>query len=148
MKVILLTDMDNLGYADDVVDVKPGYANNYLLPRGLARVATESALKDLAERVKQRAHKEAKVVADAHAFAEKIAEVPFEIKVNAQDGRIFGSITPQVIADMLAEKGYEVDRRDIAVNTGIMKTVGEYDAQMIVYRDIIATINFTIVANE
>ncbi len=88
MEVILKKDVENLGYANDIVSVKPGYANNYLLPRGLATVATESAKKVLAENLKQRAHKDAKILADAQALAAKIEGLALVITAKAEERRI------------------------------------------------------------
>ena len=93
MEVILIKDMENLGYANEIVAVKPGYANNYLIPQGFAKSATASAKKVLAENLKQRAHKDAKILADAQALAEKIASLPLVFAVKAEDGKLFGTIT-------------------------------------------------------
>jgi len=83
MEVILIKDMENLGYANDIVNVKPGYANNYLIPQGYAKAATASAKKVLAENLRQRAHKDAKILADAQALAETIANLPLSLAVKA-----------------------------------------------------------------
>ena len=105
MEIILIKDVEKLGYANDIVKVKAGYANNYLIPQGLAKTATESAKKVLAENLKQRAHKDAKILADAQALAEKIANLPLSFTVKAEDGKIFGSITSADVAEALAAKG-------------------------------------------
>ena len=89
MEVILIKDVDKLGYANDIVDVRPGYANNYLIPQGLAKSATASARKILAENLKQQAHKEAKLVGDAEALAAKIAETSLKLTAKAEEGRVF-----------------------------------------------------------
>ena len=86
MEVILIKDVENLGYANDIVNVKPGYANNYLIPQGFAKAATASAKKVLAENLRQRAHKDAKILADAQALAETIANLPLTITVKAEEG--------------------------------------------------------------
>ncbi len=93
MQIILTKDVDNLGYANDIVEVKPGYANNFLIPQGYAKVATATARKILAENLKQRAHKDAKLQADAQALADKLANLPLTFKMKAAEGRIFGSVT-------------------------------------------------------
>lgn len=144
MEVILKKDVENLGYANDIVSVRPGYANNYLLPQGMAVVATESAKKVLAETLKQRAHKEAKIIADAQAVADKIAATPLVIKVKAEEGKIFGSVTSSDIAAALADKGIEVDRKAISVDT--VKTIGEYEATVKVHRDVKGTVKFSVIA--
>ena len=144
MQVILIKDVEKLGYANDIVDVKPGYANNYLLPQGYAKVATESAKKVLAENLRQRAHKEAKLLADAQALAEKIANLPLTLTAKAEEEKIFGSITSADLAAALAEKGVEVDRK--AIDVDAVKTLGEYVATVKLHREVKATIHFSVVA--
>lgn len=144
MQVILIKDVEKLGYANDIVDVKPGYANNYLLPQGYAKVATESAKKVLAENIRQRAHKEAKLLADAQALAEKIENLPLTLTAKAEEERIFGSITSADLAAALAEKGVEVERK--AIELDAVKTLGEYVATVKLHREVKATIHFSVVA--
>ncbi|MBR2400310.1 MAG: 50S ribosomal protein L9 [Tidjanibacter sp.] len=144
MQVILIKDVEKLGYANDIVDVKPGYANNFLLPQGYAKVATESAKKVLAENIRQRAHKEAKLLADAQALAEKIENLPLTLTAKAEEEKIFGSITSADIAAALAEKGVEVDRKVIALDA--VKTLGEYVATVKLHREVKATVHFSVVA--
>ncbi len=144
MQVILIKDVEKLGYANDIVDVKPGYANNYLLPQGYAKVATESAKKVLAENIRQRAHKEAKILADAQALAEKIENLPLTLSAKAEEEKIFGSITSADLAAALAEKGVEVDRKTIELEA--VKTLGEYVATVKLHREVKATIHFSVVA--
>ena len=146
MEVILIKDIENLGYANDIVNVKPGYANNYLIPQGYAKAATAAAKKVLAENLKQRAHKDAKILADAQALAEKIANLPLVITVKAEEGKIFGSVTSTDLAEALAAKGVEVDRKAIAVEC--VKTVGEYEAVAKLHREVKAAIKFSVVAAE
>ncbi len=146
MEVILIKDMDNLGYANDIVNVKPGYANNYLIPQGFAKAATASAKKVLAENLKQRAHKDAKILADAQALAEKIANLPLVVKVKAEEGKIFGSVTSADIAAALAEKEIVVDRKIISVDS--IKTVGEYEASVKLHREVKAVVKISVVAEE
>lgn len=134
MDIILIKDVENLGYANDIVSVRPGYANNYLIPQGYARLATVSARKVLAENLKQRAHKDAKILADAQALAEKIANLPLDFVVKAEEGKIFGSITSADVAAALLEKGIEVDRKNITVET--IKTVGEYKATIRLHKEV------------
>ena len=98
MEVILIKDMENLGYANDIVTVKPGYANNYLIPQGYAKAATASAKKVLAENLRQRAHKDAKILADAQALAETIANLPLTLAVKAEEGKLFGTVTAADLA--------------------------------------------------
>ncbi len=146
MEVILIKDIENLGYANDIVNVKPGYANNYLIPQGFAKAATASAKKVLAENLKQRAHKDAKILADAQALAEKIENLPLTITVKAEEGKIFGSVTSADLAEALAAKEVVVDRKAITVDA--VKTVGEYEATAKLHREVKATIKFSVVAAE
>lgn len=146
MEVILKKDVENLGYANDIVSVKPGYANNYLLPRGLATVATESAKKVLAENIKQRAHKDAKILADAQALAARIEELALVITAKAEEGRIFGSVTAADLSQAMAEKGVEVDRKNITVDP--VKQVGQYEASVKLHKNVKATLGFSVVAAQ
>ena len=146
MEVILIKDIENLGYANDIVTVKPGYANNYLIPQGFAKAATASARKVLAENLKQRAHKDAKILADAQALAEKIANLPLTIAMKAEEGKLFGTVTAADLADALAAKGVELDRKAIVVEG--VKTVGEYEAVAKLHREVKATVKFSVVAAE
>uniref|UniRef100_UPI00405793C3 50S ribosomal protein L9 n=1 Tax=Alistipes sp. TaxID=1872444 RepID=UPI00405793C3 len=144
MEIILIKDIENLGYANDIVNVKPGYANNYLIPQGFAKAATASAKKVLAENLKQRAHKDAKILADAQALAEKIANLPLVIEMKAEEGKIFGSVTSADLCEALAAKEVVVDRKAITVDA--VKTVGEYEASVKLHREVKATIKFSVVA--
>ena len=144
MQVILLKDIENLGYANDIVNVKPGYANNYLIPQGYAKAATAAAKKVLAENLKQRAHKDAKILADAQALAETIANLPLTLSAKAEEGKLFGTITATDLAEALAAKGINVDRKAIALEA--VKTVGEYEATAKLHREVKATIKFSVVA--
>lgn len=146
MEVILIKDMENLGYANDIVSVKPGYANNYLIPQGLAKAATASAKKVLAENLRQRAHKDAKILADAQALAETVSNLALSIAVKAEEEKIFGAVTAADLAEALAAKGVEIDRKAISVES--VKTLGEYEATAKLHRDVKATIKFMVVAAE
>ena len=146
MEVILIKDVEKLGYANDIVNVKPGYANNYLIPQGYAKAAAASARKVLAENLKQRAHKDAKILADAQALAEKLANLPLTITVKAEEGKIFGSVTSADIAEALAAKDITVDRKAISVDS--IKTVGEYEATVKLHREVKATVKLSVVAEE
>ena len=146
MEVILIKDVEKLGYANDIVNVKPGYANNYLIPQGYAKAAPASARKVLAENLKQRAHKDAKILADAQALAEKLANLPLVITVKAEEGKIFGSVTSADIAEALAAKDVAVDRKSITVDS--IKTVGEYEATVKLHREVKATVKLSVVAEE
>ncbi len=146
MEIILIKDVEKLGYANDIVKVKAGYANNFLIPQGYAKAATASAKKVLAENLKQRAHKDAKILADAHALAEKIANLPLSFTVKAEEGKIFGSITSADVAEALAAKGIEVDKKNISVDA--IKTVGEYKAVVKLHREVKAEVSLSVAAEE
>ena len=144
MEVILIKDVENLGYANDIVNVKPGYANYYLIPQGFAQAATASAKKVLAENLRQRAHKDAKILADAQALAEKIANLPLVITVKAEEGQIFGAVTSADVAEALAAKEVIVDRMAITVES--IMTVGVYTAEVKLHREVKATVALSVVA--
>jgi len=146
MQVILKEDVVGLGYKDDIVKVKDGYGRNYLLPTGKAIVATEAAKKVLAENLKQRAHKLEKIKADAQALAEKLKDVTLTIatKVN-ESGTIFGSVDGAQIAEKLAEKGFDIDRKQIVV-TDAIKEVGKYKADIKLHKEVSVEVPFEVVA--
>lgn len=150
MEIILIDDVPNLGDKDDIVTVKPGYANNYLFPQGLAVIATESAKKVHAENLRQRAHKEAEIKEAAKALATQLEgmEVNIKAKVSAT-GKIFGSVNNIQIAEALAEQGVEVDRRKITItNEETVKEVGSYEAVVKCYKEITATVKFNVIGEE
>ena len=146
MEVILIKDIENLGYANDIVNVKPGYANNYLIPQGYAKSATAAAKKVLAENLKQRAHKDATILAVALALAETIANLPLSLSVKAEEGKLFGTVTATDLAEALAAKGITVDRKQISVEA--VKTVGEFEATVRLHKEVKATIKFSVSAAE
>ena len=148
MKVILLEDITNLGYKDDVVEVKNGYGRNYLIPQLKAVIATPSALKVLAENQRQRAHKLAKIKADAEAAAVALQglNVVIPMKVSAT-GTIFGSVTPLLIAEALEKLGQNVDRKIIVVK-GSIKVPGSYTATVNFHKEVSAELPFEVVAEE
>ena len=146
MELILKKDVQNLGFKDDVVTVKNGYGRNYLIPQGFAQLATPSAKKVLAENLKQRAHKEAKVVADAKALAETLKAIEIKITAKAGGEKLFGSITNIDIAAALANAGQEIDRKFIT--SGIVKRTGKYTASVRLHRDVIVELAYEIVAEK
>ena len=146
MKVILKEDISNLGYKDDVVEVKSGYGRNYLIPQGKAVIATESALKILAENQRQRAHKLAKIKADAEAAAAALEGVKLSIGAKTSStGTIFGSVNALQIAEALDKLGHNVDRKIIEVKETI-KEVGEYTATIKFHKEVAVEIPFEVVA--
>jgi len=147
VEIILKQDVANLGLKDDIVEVKNGYALNYLIPQGFAIMATPSAKKVHAENLRQRAHKEAKIRQDAEALAAKLAELQLRIAAKAsENGKIFGSVGNIQIAEALAAAGVEVDRKDIELEP--IKELGSYEATVKCYRDIKGTVKFEVVAEE
>ena len=144
MELILKQDVQNLGFKDDVVNVKNGYGRNFLIPQGFAQLATSSAKKVLAENLKQRAHKEAKVVADAQALAENLKAIEIKITAEAGGEKLFGSITNIDIADALAKNGQSIDRKFIT--SGIVKRTGKYSATVRLHRDVIVDLPYEIIA--
>ncbi|MDR0955124.1 MAG: 50S ribosomal protein L9 [Rikenellaceae bacterium] len=145
MEIILKQDVENLGYANDIVSVKPGYANNFLIPSGLATAATESARKVLAENLRQRAHKDAKIKADAEAKAKTLQQVKLKFEMKTTDGvKIYGSVTPAMIAEAIVAQGFEVDKKQVSVET--IKTVGSFVASIRVHKEVAAEIPVEVVA--
>ncbi len=145
MEIILKKDVANLGHADDIVNVKTGYAVNYLIPQGFAIMATASAKKVHAENLRQRAHKIAKFVGDAEALAAKLAETTVQVAVKvSESGKIYGSVTAAQLAEALAAVGIEVDKKDITVEAA--KELGTYEATVKCYRDVKGTFHYEIVA--
>ena len=148
MELILVEDVAGLGYKNDIVSVKKGYGRNYLIPQGKAVIASESARKVLAENLKQRAHKLAKIKADAEELAAKLAPVALTIatKVSAT-GTIFGAVTNIQIAEALAKLGFEIDRKTIVVKETV-KEVGSYKATVKLHKEVSVEIPFEVVAEE
>jgi large subunit ribosomal protein L9 len=146
MQVILLEDISNLGYKDDVVTVKSGYGRNYLIPQKKAVIASESAKKVLAENLRQRAHKLEKIKSDAQALAAKLEGVTLTIGAKTSStGTIFGSVTNIQIADELAKKGFEVERKTIVIKDPV-KEVGSYKAVVKLHKDISVEIPFEVIS--
>ena len=146
MQVILKEDILNLGYKDDVVTVKSGYGRNYLIPQGKAVIATPSALKMLAENMKQRAHKLEKIKNDAKELAAKLEGVSLTIGAKTSStGKIFGSVNNIQIAEALEKAGYEVDRNVIFIKESV-KEVGAYKAILKLHKEVSVEIPFEVVA--
>jgi large subunit ribosomal protein L9 len=146
MRVILKEDILNLGYKDDVVTVKDGYGRNYLIPQGKAVIASDSALKVLAENLKQRAHKLAKIKADAEALAAKLEGVSLTIGAKAAaNGKIFGSVNSIQIAEALEKAGFEIDRKVIYIKEAV-KELGSSKAVLKLHREVSVEIPFEVVA--
>lgn len=146
MQVILKEDIINLGYKDDIVDVKDGYGRNFLIPQGKAIIASDSAKKVLAENLKQRAHKLAKIKEDAQALATKLDGVSLTIGAKTSStGTIFGSVTNIQIAEELAKKGFEVDRKTIIIKDAV-KEIGNYHAIVKLHKEVMVEIPFEVIS--
>lgn len=147
MELILKEDVQNLGFKDDVVTVKNGYGRNFLIPQGLAALATTSAKKVLAENLKQRAHKEKKVVDEAQKVANALKEL--EIKIPAKTGagdKLFGSVTNIDLAASLEKAGQSIDKKFINIQGGAVKRVGPYNAQIRLHREVVVDFPFEVIA--
>ena len=148
MEVILKEDVINLGYKDDIVNVKRGYGRNYLIPTGKAVIATESARKVLPENLRQRAHRLAQIKANAEELAAKINDITLTIKAKTSStGTIFGSVNNIQVAEELAKLGHEVDRKIIVIKDNI-KEVGTYTAVVKLHKEVSATINLNVVSEN
>lgn len=147
MEVILIQDVAKLGYKNDIVKVRDGYGRNYLIPNQFAVIANDSNRKQLAENLKQQAHKLAKQLADAQALAEKLAAIVITLPAKAnEDGKIFGSITTAQVAEALKEQGFDIDKKIITVEN--VKELGEALAIAKLHREVKAQIKLNIVAAE
>ena len=147
MELILKEDVQNLGFKDDLVNVKNGFGRNFLIPQGLAMMATPSAKKVLAENIKQKAHKEKKIVKEATVKAEAIKQL--EIKIAAKSGagnKLFGSVTTIDLAAALEKEGHEIDKKYITIQGGSIKRTGPYNAQIRLHREVVIDFPFEVVA--
>ena len=151
MEIILKQDVQNLGYADDLVKVKDGYARNYLIPRGLAVLATPAQKKQLAETIKQRSFKAEKLRKEAEFLAGKIEGLEVNIPVKASDkGTIFGSVNNIMVAEALKEQhDIDIDRRKIVLNENHIKELGQYTAVVNLHKDYNkVSLNLNVVAEQ
>lgn len=145
MQIILKTDIAGLGYKNDVVDVKPGYGRNYLIPQGFAVMATESNKKIVNENVRQAAHKVEKIKNDALAVAEAIGDITLDIPAKVgESGKIFGRVTNTQVADALRSKGFDIDRKKITIDE--VKVIGTYNATLDLHKEVKHPIKFNVVA--
>jgi large subunit ribosomal protein L9 len=146
MEIILKQDVEKLGFKDDLLQVKPGYARNFLIPNQLAVVATVSEKKIHAENLKQRAHKESKLKDEAEKLAKSLEEKTVKIGAKAgENGKIFGSVNTIQLADALTALGFEIDRKRITIKNEPIKEVGVYQADVVLHKGIVQTIDFEVV---
>ncbi|MFY0686113.1 MAG: 50S ribosomal protein L9 [Cyclobacteriaceae bacterium] len=147
MEVILREDIKGLGYKNDIVSVKPGYGRNYLIPQGIAILASTSNRKMIEENIRQAAHKAEKALKDAEGIAAKMGDLTLEIKTKAgESGKIFGAITALQVADALTAKGFEIDRKKISFSSAI-KEIGEHKAEIDLHKNVHHEITLNVVAD-
>jgi len=146
MEVILKKNVDKLGYANEIVTVKPGYGRNFLIPQGYAVLATASAKKAHAEVMKQKAHKESKLVAEAQELAAKLADLTGTISTKAgENGKIFGSVNTVQLSEALKKAGYDVDRKSLKIKDEPIKEVGTYEAEANLHKGVKPVFKFEVV---
>jgi large subunit ribosomal protein L9 len=146
MEVILKQDVDGLGYKNDIIKVKAGYGNNFLIPNGLALIANDSNKRLTIENVRQAAHKAAKLKQDAEGLAAKIGEITIEIGAKAgESGKIFGAVTALQIADALKAKGFDIDRKKVHLKE-VPKQIGTYSANLDLHKEVKHEIKVKVVA--
>ena len=148
MEIILTQDVKNLGYKNDIVNVKPGYARNFLIPQGMAILATDSARKVLAENMRQQAYKQEKIKKEAQDLAAVLEGLSLRIPAKAAStGKIYGSVNNVQIANAIKEaKGIEIDRKHILVDDDTIKEVGNYKAKVRLHKDVTVEISFEVFA--
>jgi large subunit ribosomal protein L9 len=148
MEIILKQDIKNLGYTNDIVNVKNGFARNYLLPKGMAISATSTNRKILAENLKQKSFKEDKIRKEADTLAKALDGITVKIGAKAaESGKIFGSVNNIQISEALKSQfSYDIDRKKIMVDGDSIKELGTYSAEVVLHKDIKASINFEVFA--
>ncbi|BAV94181.1 50S ribosomal protein L9 [Ichthyobacterium seriolicida] len=150
MEVILKTDVEKLGFKDDLVSVKPGYARNFLIPKKFAVLASPSAKKMLEETLKQRRFKESKIVEAAREMANKAKDLDIKISAKVSKlGKLFGSISSAELSSALSKEGVDLDKKFVQIfGSGLIKTVGKYEAKLRFHRDVIVDISFEVLAEK
>lgn len=146
MEIILKEDVQNLGFKDDIIAVKNGYGRNFLIPQGLAVLATPSARKVHAENLRQRAHKEAQLVKEAQTIADRLSALQLKLQAKVGSGdKLFGSISNIDLAAALEKQNEVIDKKYIIVQGGSVKRLGAYTAKVRLHRDVIADLAFEVV---
>ncbi len=146
MDIILKQDIAGVGYKNEIVSVKPGYGNNYLIPQGFAVLATKSSIKVMQENIKQAAHKAEKIKADAQAIADAIGDMTLKIGAKAgESNRIFGKVTSIQISDALSAQGFAIDRKKILLPKDV-KNLGEYTAILDLHKEVKKEVKFEVIA--
>jgi large subunit ribosomal protein L9 len=147
MEVILKKNVDKLGYADEIVSVKPGYGRNFLIPQGYAVLATASAKKAHAEVLKQKAHKETKLLGEAQELASKLEALTVTITTKAgENGKIFGSVNTVQLSEALKKAGYDVDRKSLKIKDEPIKEIGMYEAEANLHKGVKPVFKFEVVS--
>lgn len=146
MEVILKKNVDNLGYANELVTVKPGYGRNFLIPQGYAILATASVKKAHAENMKQKAHKDSKILAEAQELGTKIEASSVKIVTKAgENGKIFGSVNTVQLSEALKAEGIEIDRKSLKITNEPIKEVGSFEAVANLHKEVKVTLTFEVV---
>jgi large subunit ribosomal protein L9 len=146
MEVILKQDVQGLGYKNDIVKVRPGYGNNFLIPNGLALIANDSNKRLIQENIRQASHKAAKVKQDAEALASKVGDLTVELKTKAgESGKIFGAVTSLQISDALKAKGFDIDRKKVILKES-PKQIGTYTATLDLHKEVKHEIKVNVVS--
>ena len=147
MEVILKKNVDKLGYANEIVNVKPGYGRNFLIPQGYASLATASAKRAHEEMMKQKAHKENKLVLEAQEIAAKLADVTVSIVTKAgENGKIFGSVNTLQLAEALRKEGFDIDRKSLKIKDEPIKEIGTFEAEANLFRGVKQAFKFEVVS--
>lgn len=147
MEVILKKNVDKLGYANEIVNVKPGYGRNFLIPQGYASLATASAKRAHEEMMKQKAHKENKLELEAQEIATKLADVTVSIVTKAgENGKIFGSVNTVQLAEALRKEGFDIDRKSLKIKDEPIKEIGTFEAEANLFRGVKQSFKFEVVS--
>ena len=148
MELILKEDVENLGFKDDVVKVKNGFGRNFLIPNGLAMLATESNKKVLAEKIKQSQNKQKEAISDANKIVKKLEKLDLKLKAKSVEGeKIFGSITNSDISKGLSDNGIEIEKKYIQLSSNIKKT-GSYSAKIRLHREVSFDFPFEVIKEQ
>ncbi|MFM1835831.1 MAG: hypothetical protein RJA04_519 [Bacteroidota bacterium] len=147
MEVILKKNVDKLGYTNEVVTVKPGYGRNFLIPQGYAVLATASAKKAHEEIMRQKSHKESKMLAEAQAIATKLADVAVSIATKAgENGKIFGSVNTVQLAEALRGQGFDIDRKSLKIKDEPIRELGTFEAEANLYKGVKQSFKFDVIS--
>ena len=149
MKIILKENIEHLGFKDEVVDVKNGFGRNFLIPKGLANLATPSAIKVLEENLRQSAVKNKKIKDEAQVTADALNELLIKVTAKAgAKGKIFGSVNTIQLAEAVEKAGHKIDRKYIKIKGEAIKSLGSYEASARLHKDVSATIKFEVIASK